>query len=283
LLQGIRGHPDALDDQILTLHSLFSFVSEEVARDCRSRRIKQTPTLFEEVTGVVVIGDFSHILVSSSDLSEIQGFPVSWLFLEDSFDESTSSILTEWSNRSRPIEQLEYAANSSGAMAGYTKEDFGKWRSRLRKEFGFNVAEISTDGGALIFPGGSLSYSIELGSRDRGEVTRTLQLDIDWFGKADLLLKLLQLFEMRPESLKLSLKIDLEPLAQIPGLEANEWEVTKESDEEVVAEWEGIVVTIREDTIQFEGMNVVGMLESAEEGSAEAECLSDVLGRIGTK
>ncbi len=282
LLQGLRGHPDALDDQILTLHSLFGYVNEEVARNCRSRRIKQTPTLFEEVTGVVVLGDFSQVLGSSSDLSEIQGFPLSWLFLEDSFDEYTSSILTEWSNRSRPIEQLEYAANSSEAMAGYTKEDFDKWRPRLRREFGFNPSDISTNGGVLYFPGGSISYSIKLGSKDRGDLTRELQLDVDWFGRPELLLKLLKLFRMTPESLKLSLKVDLEPLAQIAGLEANDWEVTQESEEKVVAEWDRIVVEIKQDTLKFEGMDVIGMLESADEGSAEAECLSDVLGRIGS-
>ncbi|RYZ70231.1 MAG: caspase family protein [Proteobacteria bacterium] len=281
-LQGIRGHPDALDDLILTLHSLFGFISEEVARDCRSRRIKQTPSLFEEVTGIVVLGDFSQILVTSSELSEVQGFPISWLFLEDSFDECTNSILTEWSNRSLTIKQLEYAANSDGAMAEYTSENFKKWRSRLRNDFGFNGSDISAEGGVLRFPGGSISYSIELGSKDRGDITRKLQLDIDWFGKTDLLLKLLKLFQMRPESLKFSLNIDLEPLVQIPGLEANEWEVTEESEDEVVAEWDNIVVTIRQDTVRFDGMNVLGMLEAAEEGSVEAECLTDVLGRIGS-
>lgn len=280
LLKGLRGDPSALDEQMLTVASLYAYLSEEVARDCRARRLKQTPTIDEKATGSMLLGDFRQVIAPKAALLEVDKMsemPIAFLLLRDHYGESTKCILKEWKNRSWAIENLEYAANTTAAMSAYTKDDFSKWRPILRKEFGFNRSDIGCDGGMLSFPGGTLSFEYKAESKDRGIINKTLQLDIDWFRNSELLLKLMKLFDFDPDGFEFLLSIEFEPLEQINSLEANQWEVTEESDGEVVALKNGLEITINESRISFRGISLMGILEAWAEPSEDSIKLSEAL------
>ncbi|HEX5218869.1 MAG TPA: hypothetical protein VFZ59_04830 [Verrucomicrobiae bacterium] len=58
LIQALRGAPEALDEQLLTVPKLYDYVSTRVRRDSKSYRRKQTPSFSTSATGIFVLGDF---------------------------------------------------------------------------------------------------------------------------------------------------------------------------------------------------------------------------------
>jgi hypothetical protein len=258
-VKALRGEPDALDEQVLTLPRLFDYVSSNVQRKCRDYRIQQTPSLETTVNGTLVLADFRRPLVVPSSV-DLTAHPLNALLFRETRGEQTKCILTEWSNRSKTKEQLQWAANTTDAMAAYLKEDFGKWRPLLRKRFGFSPTDIETDGGTMGFPGGSLSHRYEAESKDSGSIHRELILDVDWFGDGARLASLLALFDFDPDTFELQLSMRLKPMTQIAGLEANGWDIRQESDEEVVAVKDGITMTVTTDTLAFDGFDIEQLL-----------------------
>lgn len=261
-IRALRGDPKALDDKLLTIPTLFDYVSTLVKRDCKSYRLQQTPSLKTSATGTFVLADFRRPLVVASSV-DLKAHPFNALVFRDSFGERTKAILTEWSNRSKTSDQLEYAVNNQGGLEKYLEEPFGKWRPIFRKHFGFTVSEIETGGSSFKFPGGWLSYNYKATSKDGGLIHRELNLDIDWFDNGPRLKDLLSILHFEPELLELGLRNSLKPMEQISGLEANGWDINKETNDEVVASKDGVTMTITEYALSFDGFDIKQLLAGA--------------------
>jgi hypothetical protein len=258
-IKALRGDPDALDEQLLTLPRLFDYVSTNVRRKCRDYRIQQTPSLETSINGTLVLADFRRPLVVPSSV-DLTAHPLNGLLFRETRGEQTKCILTEWSDRSKTKEQLQWAANTSDAMEAYLKDDFGSWRPLLRRRFGFAPSAIETDGGTIRFPGGDLSYRYEADSKDRGSIHRELSLDIDWFGDRARLTSLLGVFNFEPDTFELQLSMRLKPMDQITGLEANGWDIRQESNDEVVAFKDGITMKVTAGALAFDGFDIEQLL-----------------------
>jgi len=259
LINALRGEPEALDGQLLTLPKLFDYVSTKVNRKCRDYRFQQTPSLESTVSGTVVLADFRKPIVTAA-AAELKEYLVEGLVFRHHYSETTKAILTEWSNPSKTKEQLQYAANTPQAMETYLSSNFGEWRPALRRQFKFSTSEIEAAGSTLTFPGGSLEYRYEAETKQSGQIYRKLSVDIDWFGDGPRLAALLALFEFSPRAIELKLGATLNPLEQIAGLEAHEWEMESESEEKVVARKNDIEITIRSKSLRFDGIQVDQLL-----------------------
>jgi hypothetical protein len=275
-IQALRGAPDALDEQVLTVPKLFDYVSTLVQRDCKSYRIQQTPSLKTSATGTFVLADFRRLLVTPSSVN-LKAHPFDELVLRESYGERTTAILTEWSNRSKTSDQLEYAVNNLGGLEKYLEEIFSKWRPLFRKRFGFTISEIDPDGSRFNFPGGSISYRYEAETKDRGLIHRKLTLDIDWFGDGPRLLSLLSILEFEPHTFELGLSISLKPMDQIAGLEANGWEIESEANDQVVASRDGITMSVTAGSLSFEGFDIEQLLSGANSPNEQQQLLADSL------
>ena len=283
LTQGLSGATEALDGQFLTLPSLFDYVSTSVQRDCRSFRLHQTPAISKEsTTGTIILGDFSRA-ISTPESVDLSDHPLKNLRFRDSYKEYTKAVLTEWRNRSKPIEQLEYAANNGDAMANYVKSVFKEKRSALRTTFGFSVSDIGCEGAAVSFPGGSLEYHFDLQSKDSGVMCRTLELDLDWFEDPAKLQSLFNVLSFRPTEMELPLNFEMKPLEQIAGLEANGWAVESEDDDEVVCVKSGITVRITMDALLFSGFDIKSLLGTDEDDRETKKLFSGAIALLAPR
>lgn len=275
-IQALRGDPNALDEQVLTVPKLFDYVSTLVKRDCKSFRLQQTPSLKTSATGTFVLADFRQVLVAPSSV-DLKAHPFNALVFRESYGERTKAILTEWKDRSKTPDQLEFAANSRDAMEAYLADTFGEWRPLFRKSFGFTVSEIETDGASFVFPGGSLSYRYQAESKDSGRIHRELILDIDWFGNGSRLMSLLSILEFEPHTFELSLGSNLKPMDQIAGLEANGWNIEKEGRHEVVASKDGVTMTVTADALNFDGFDIKQLLAGASTPNDDQMLLAETI------
>jgi hypothetical protein len=262
LIQALRGAPDALDDKILTIPKLFDYVSTLVKRDCNSYRLQQTPSLKTSATGTFVLADFRQPLVVSAVTLKANSF--NSLILHESHSERTKSILTDWSNRNKTAEQLEYAINNLGGLTKYFENTFSTWRPLFRRHLGFTSSELETDGSTFSFPGGSLSHRYHAESKDRGCIHSELTLDSDWFNNGPRLISLLSILDFNPHSLEINFTSPLKPLNQIESLEANDWRITNESAHEIVASKNGITMTVAVDSLKFDGFDIKKLFAAAE-------------------
>ncbi|WOO41055.1 caspase family protein [Rubellicoccus peritrichatus] len=279
LIQALRGEPTALEQNILTTHSFFKYLSTQIEQKAKELDLPQAPILHHTNNETLLLGDFTAFLIPTHSVN-FEGQPVKSLILKDSKRESTSSILTNWKDRRLTIEQLEYAANR--ALTEYLQEELDSLRSGLRKELNFSASELDNEGKQLIFPGGSLTYTFKGQTKDLGLLIRELSLTPDWFDKPDQLKRLIETFELSSEAFVWELGLILEPLKQIASLEAKGWHPLSESISMTKFEKEGVIMTIEPERITFEGLNILSMLEADGQNSSAAECVGDTLQLLPT-
>jgi hypothetical protein len=275
-IKALRGAPEAMDGQILTLPKLFDYVSTNVKRKGLDYRIQQTPSIETSSNATLVLADFRAPIVLPSSI-DLKAHPLESVIFRETFGERTKSILTEWRDRTKTPEQLQFAANSVDAMGAYVKGDFGRWRPLLRKNFDFVSSDIGANGGTLTFPGGELTYYYRADSKDSGYIHRKLVLTVDWFGDRERLASLLEVFNFSPNSFALRLGMRLVPMDQVTGLEANGWKIETESDDTVVAIKDGITITVREGSLKFIGFDIPKLLASETDPTDDQVLLAETV------
>jgi hypothetical protein len=282
LIRGLTGEPDALDqERILTVGSLYAYVSAEVKRRGRTYHVTQTPSLHTSSTGPIVLGDFRKPLAAEASI-KLDPSKIHSIALRDSYPEKIRSILTAWGNSPKTQTQLEYAANTNNALEEYLDDDFSRWRTELRTRFNFASAQIEADGGMLSFPGGSLFYEYRAKTKETGDICRELSLDEDWFEDVQKIQDLLNVFRLDPEEVSISLVKKIRPIDKMPALAANLWKIGNEKRTRVVAKKENICVNINEETLTFTGLDFDALFSSEEESpsrSAFAEVIEASLPR----
>jgi len=178
----------------------------------------------------------------------------------EEYPEKTTAILTQWSDRRKTPEQLQWAANTAPALAEYLQEDFGRWRTLIRRRFHFKVADLGAAGGTLSFPGGVLTYGFTSDSRDRGSIQRTLAVEAGWFTDGPRLAALLEILGFRTQAFELELNVELDPLSKIERLEVAGWAIEQEAEAEIRATKGDLRMTVRTAAIQFSGVDLAALL-----------------------
>jgi hypothetical protein len=256
LARALRGQePDSLDaEAFLTIDSLYQFLSTVVPRTAYSYDMReQLPTLKQQTTGVIVLGDFSASIINPESL-DLYDSPARELSFEDTYGVRVEEILTRIKNFGRlTVEQIVYAANT--AMAEYAAAAFGRLVPRLRKTLSWSQGSVVIEGECLKFPGGSLTYRFESEDKRRGDVRRTLELDHSWFERPEQILIIVQTLELAPEVMTIHWGAPIDVESVVPGLEARQWQIMSERPDEVEARNGGAVWTFTSEAISIRGFS----------------------------
>lgn len=274
-VNALEGAPEALDNQYLTISSLFDFVSTGVKRLARSMQLEQTPTIVQKSNGEIFLGDFTPSLITtgSVDFSE---HPLSSITLNDSFTAGLDEILTEYRGGWKAEGVLQAAAES--ALPNYLKGYYKKLRSPIRKAFKYSVDDIEVDEASLLFPGGSLYCEVEVLSKHSARLDCYLDLEIEWFERPEDVLKLLDALDLSPRSIVWNLRgIQLVPLEQIASFEAKGWETDEEDEDSVSFSRDRIEMTVFKSKIHINGFKIKDLLLSPEEGNKTSELITETL------
>lgn len=282
LVQALRGAPGALDEQLLTLGSLFKFVNLHVRRDAKSHGVQQTPSLNETANGVMVLADFRAPAAAPPAVIDLAARGVTHLVVRDSDRVFTKSILQSWRDRRWSMDQLQHAANRPETLAAYLADDVAELRTVLRRDFGFGASSIEADFTVLRFPGGSLEFAFENETKDRGRLWRTLTLDSDWFANAPRLEQLLKALGLYRPMVKLHFQPSITPLDRVSVLEAHGWKTRQEAEDEILVARDRITVRLSEDTVELDGVPAAKLLDASnrdERATVAAQALQLVLRR----
>ncbi len=272
LIPALRGKAEALDQRFLTLSSLYDHVSTKVQRVAKSMQLQPRPTYRNEAPGTLVLGDFRAPFTPPDQL-EFSEHPVSALIIKDTKAAYTSDILTEWKNKSTPLDQLEYAANR--ALDEYLEDGFSKYRSQLRKKLGFSSSETDNSDASFQFPGGQLTYSFKTSTKGRGNLLRELSLDADWFDDPERTLTLLDIFDYQSDEFIWELRTAVNPLEKIPAFESKGWETDSESKRRVVFKLGRVTMIVEQKQIIFNGIDIKEILEIQDEEDTDISRIKD--------
>ncbi len=245
----LRGNPAAMDGKLLTLDSLFNFVSVNVIKTSKSHGKNQQPTIKQGGTGVMVLGDFSHPLLSAAASELVPA--VDHLSFHDRRGGDANDVLTELKFYSR--HQPQYIENLVNAeISTAYKESFGKTRAKLFTLF--DVGQVKLTGDGIKFPGGSYSVRYEADDVRRGAYIYTARFDSDWLNRTEQMLGILKLVGVtNPDVIEFEVAGTLDPEACLPKLQSSGWTVTSATEDSVEAELEGYTLRLQPGTIELTG------------------------------
>ena len=248
-VSGLRGDPAAMDGKLLTVDSLFNYVSVNVIKLSKSHGKTQQPTIKQGGTGVMVLGDFSQPLLSATanDLAPA----VEHLNFHDRRSGAANDVLTalKYYSKHEP-EYIETRVNQEIPEA--YKQEFGTIRAKLFKVFDAGQVKLTGDG--VKFPGGLYRVRYEANDVKRGVYIYTVRFDSDWLNRTDQMLALLKVVGViNPDVIEFEIAGALDPEACLPKLQSAGWAITSATDVEIEAELEGYTLTIKADSIELSG------------------------------
>lgn len=277
LVRALRGEPESLDGGLLTLDSLCQFLSVRVRQVSKDYGKVQDPAWNTSTGGMIVLADFNHpVLPSAVDLGAA---PVTNIQFEDFRKGRVADVLKAIKNhRNYSVEYLEKRVNDE--LGASFEEDLGKAAARLCSEFGFDPGQVPIGGPTLLFPGGS--YSVRYTAEDlrTGEYVHTVLFDEDWFDHAADIPRVIKIFNLYPERMRLESRSEIDVPATIPSLRAKGWELISITDKKVEAEHSGYRAIIKKDCIILDGFTPQEILGHAED-ETESKLVSGVLLMLG--
>jgi hypothetical protein len=214
---------EALESGMLTLSSLYSYLSIQVRSRAKSYHHRQNPALSNTVQGLFLLGDFRTPLLQASAL-DLEQYPVKALEFRDRESAQVKDVLTEIKRWTAYSEQyLEGVVNAQ--LGAYFGDVLGKAAAAISKKLGLPIAEVTVDEASLRFPDGG--YSIEYRRKDlkSGFFRHSVWFGRSWFDRPQNIVTILDCIDMQPEQmiLELSGKRSLESM--IAGVLARGWEL----------------------------------------------------------
>ena len=250
LTKALRGDIESLDDSVLTINSLFEYISAKVIRRANSYQKEQTPTISCKASGVPILADFSQSLIAPERF-DLEGYPISELEFKDFEYMDVKDVLTNIRRWTYSQEYLESKVNSQ--IGDYLEEDFGRKAGALRKAIGCAPSEIDIEDTSISFPGGI--YDAEYIGEDKrsGKLIITLSFGAEWFGRPNDISEIIDAVDMSPNEMVLDLENSINPESVIPGLEARGWEITSQLRRKIEAKASNYELIIRKNSITFKG------------------------------
>ncbi len=280
LVKGLGGFEEALDkDKILTVPSLFDYVSAAVQRKAKSYHYTQTPSLYKNANGTMVVGDFRKSLIADAS-STLQKEKIDYVSFCETDSVKVQDILPKRRDRTIDTERLTYAANTSSAMSEFLEEDFSRWRTKLRTKFNYLPKQIEVEGGTLEFPDGTLSFEFAAETKDSGKMKKMLELGENWFGDFERMQNLLSIFELNPDDITIGLTTQIKPIDQIQSLTANGWVVQSEKATKVVSKKGGVSLTVFQKRLSFKGINIDEFFSIAAAPSDDAQSFVQIINSL---
>lgn len=224
LKAALSGAKEALDGNLLTLHSLFEYVSVRVKRESKANHKIQDPVLESKSSGVMVLGDFTPKLTQSP--LALNESPVQTVNFSDSEGMLVKEVLTNIKKFTYSAEYLQNKVNDQ--LAEHFEEELGSAVARLKNNFDFPEDDVHVEGAAIRFPGGRYWLQYEADNSRSGRLIRYATFSETWFEDPGDMADVLKALELRPTELQFEMKDDINLKGVIPGIKAAGWTLTSQ-------------------------------------------------------
>ncbi len=252
-VRALRGESRALDNSMLTVDSLYSYISTEVQRSAKSYQKNQLPCINVQASGTIILADFGKSIVSP-DAFDLEEYPVSSLVFKDREKLAVTDVLTEIRRWTYSETYLEERVNDK--LGNYLEEDLGAKVSKLRKKMGFSSSEVGIDNNGINFPGGTYTARYVADDKKYGKIVFSLTFTREWLGKGSEIAIVVESFDMFPDSMILRLIKPMEPKSVIAGLEAQGWEMKSELPSKVAAKKSSYTLIVEDSEITLKGFTL---------------------------
>ncbi len=278
-VNALQGKPEALDGKLLTLDSLFTFVSTSVVKSSKSYGKTQQPTLKATATGVIVIGDFSRPLLSAAASDLVPA--VDHLSFHDSRRGEATDVLSAlkytWKHDAEYIE-----SRVNDVIPEAMKNNFGAIRAKLFGVFGIKQVQLRDNG--VDFPGGSYTVTYSANDVKHGIYTHTVRFDSDWLTRTNEMLSLLKLIGVtNPDVIEFTVSHELNPGDCLPKLQAAGWTITNAQDDEVRASLGGFELTIKSGSLELSGFTPPELFGDDKERDDSALLVTGLIKQLAVK
>jgi hypothetical protein len=275
LKAALTGNVEALDAHLLTLESLYHFISARFNRGPRSRHQVPAPILASSITGPILIGDFTPTLQQSS--LALNQSPIRAMDFSDSETLHVKTVLT---SIRRSTYSAEYIADKvNDQLADYFEEDLGTTVARLKNGFDFPDDDIFVEGAGIRFPGGRYWLHFEAENGKSGLLMRHASFSDTWFAVPGSIAGILEALNLRPTEMKFEMTNVIDLKGVIPGIRAAGWTLTSQLDRKAEFSNKAFQLTIELDTVTFRGFLPAELLGKDE--TKQSKLASGVLMLVG--
>ena len=252
LIKALKGTAKALNDQkLLTVDTLFEYLEAAIGEEVGSSSLLRTPSRGNLPKGMLTIGDFSMPLLNRAafQLSEAPLLDVSFSDVEKIHVDRILTSLRSWSQYS--VEQIVYSVNKNIGTALSAR--LGTLIAELTEGFGLAEGGVGESVNGIIFADGL--YCMEYASNEKktGTMTHTVSLGPSWFSRPLQMKKLLELFNVRPNTFVFRLSSPIKPQEIVPGLRSSGWTIDSKLTEKVIASRDKYQIVATPTTLNFYG------------------------------
>lgn len=281
LIRALRGEEEnALDEtKLLTLDSLYDFLSTNVRRMAASYQSAQMPARISDGVGIPVLGDFGDRIAATVG-SGIWTSLVDGLAFNDSSSVRVSSILTEMKNWGAHDEgRIEWMVKKN--LATHLLPMLGKKVASIIARFDFNTSDVVAEPQGIVIPDGSYTVSYEGDNKRNGRLIHSLRVHGLWLEKTGDIPDLLHCLNLSPDNITLEMKTPLNPTSWATGLNLQQWDVYSLLPDELQATKDGIDIKVCKWTLSFKGLDACVFLSSEPDTSSQLTIRA--LGLLGIK
>jgi hypothetical protein len=283
LVKALRGDVEALrTDRLLTLDSLYEYLSKNVESKSREYGRLQCPSRRFSDNGSVLLGDFSR-LPQRIDL-DLESFPIESISLQvRRFGTAQETLGGTFKVRSsdRPT-YVEGRVNQQ--LAQDRRQELGRLRVELCDEFGFTFSQVQVGDCGLSFPGGVFEFRYRSDKEDThsGTYVEWVDFEPEWFGELDRMAELAETLGVSADQMILHLNQTIDPESWLAGLKVRGWKITSALDEEVKAEQNGVTLVVKTEKLILRGFSPAELLASGKDQThPKAHVLPGIAGLLG--
>lgn len=209
-------------DRLLTLDSLYEYVSTNVRQKSREYGREQYPSRRLADDGVVILGDFSRLPQRVELDLDFEKLPIDSISLQVLRRGTAKEVLgTTFKVRStdRPA-YVQGRVNQKLSRDRY--EELGVRRVEICDEFGFTFSQVQVEDSGLTFPGGVFEFEYRSDDDDphAGVYIETVRFDPEWFGRLARMAELAETVGVSADRMILHLGTPIDPESWLPGLNA---------------------------------------------------------------
>jgi hypothetical protein len=223
LREALGGNQEALDSGLLTLGSLYSYLSLQVRSRAKSYHHKQNPALANTVQGLFLVGNFNVSLLEASAL-DFEQYPIRSLEFRDSERAQVKDVLTGIKRWTAYSEQyLEGVVN--GKLGDHFGESLGGIAAAISKQLAIAVSEVTVDEASVSFPDGGYSVTYERKDLRSGYFRHSVWFGREWLARPDKIVTVLDCIGMQPEHMILELTGKRSLESMVAGVIVRGWEL----------------------------------------------------------
>ncbi len=256
LVSAFRGAPEALrSNRLLTLDSLYEYVSKNVIAKSREYGRLQSPSRRVADNGAVIVGDFSTFIQRVDlDLEKSVIGSISLQVQRSGTARDTLGATFKVTSTDRPS-YVENRVNSK--LSKDRHSELGELRAELCNTFGFTFSQVQVEEYGLSFPGGRFEFRYNSDKDDphSGVYTESVRFGPEWFGQLDRMAALTDSLGVSANRMVLHLSSSIEPESLLAGLNSRGWKITSALDSQVKASQAGYSLTVRPDRLVYTGFS----------------------------